>query len=134
MNQFGVSQKAIVVNRAGKILSLRRGAGAPYRPLTWDLPGGDLDFGEEAIPGIIREIKEEAGLDVDNIKPFDVESHINRDSNFWVTIGYIAKVRSDKVVLSFEHDQFSWLSPEEFLKLESADKLKRFVSNYLKLN
>jgi 8-oxo-dGTP diphosphatase len=133
MKKVGVSQKAIVFNEKGSFLALHRTSSAPSNPDKWDFPGGDLDFGEDATEGIIREIKEEAGLKIKDLKPFDVESHINKEGYFWVTIAYTAKAVSDKVTLSFEHDAFKWLTVKEFLKLEFPDKLKRFVKN-LKLN
>lgn len=110
-------------------MTIRRTSTAPTRPNTWDFPGGDLDFGEEAISSMIREIKEETGLEVKDLKPFDVESHVNKDGDFWITIGYTALAVSEKVVLSFEHDEFKWVTAEEFLELESAPKLRRFVEN-----
>lgn len=39
-----VAQKAIIYNEDGKILTIRRSEDSP-RPLTWDLPGGNLEFG-----------------------------------------------------------------------------------------
>lgn len=129
MKRIGVSQKAIIFDREGKILVLRRSGAAPSNPGKWDFPGGDLEFGEDAIDGIIREIREETGLEVKNLNLFDVESHINKDGDFWVTIAYIAKAVSDKVILSYEHDEFKWLTAEDFLKLESSEKLRRFVGN-----
>jgi 8-oxo-dGTP diphosphatase len=91
--------------------------------------GGDLDFGEEAIKGLIREVKEETGLEIKDVKPFDVESHIDEKGEFWVTIAYRAKTTSEEVILSFEHDEFRWVTAREFLKLESSNKLRRFVNN-----
>jgi 8-oxo-dGTP diphosphatase len=129
MKKIGVSQKAIIFNREGKILVLRRSGTALSNPGKWDFPGGDLEFGEDAIGGIIREIREEAGLEVKNLNLFDVESHINKEGDFWVTIAYIAKAVSDKVILSYEHDEFKWLTAEDFLELESSEKLRRFVGN-----
>lgn len=129
MRKVGVSQKAIVFNKEGKFLAIHRTATAPSKPNTWDLPGGDLGFGENAIDGIIREIREETGLEVKDLKPFDVESHINEKDEFWVTIAYIAMGEPDKVTLSFEHDKFKWVSVKDFLNLESSDKLRRFVKN-----
>jgi len=128
MKKIGVSQKAIIFNEEGKFLAIHRTSSAPYNPERWDLPGGDLDFGEDATEGIIREIKEEVGLEVKDLKLFDVESHVNKENDFWVTIAYTAKSVSYNVTLSFEHDDFKWLTPEDFLKLESSDKLRRFVN------
>lgn len=129
MNEVGVSQKAIIFNKEGKFLTIRRTKTAPVRPNTWDLPGGDVDFGEDVTQSIIREIKEETGLEISDLDLFDVESHVNKEGNFWITIGYTAKTISDEVALSFEHDQFKWVTAKEFLEFESADKLMRFVRN-----
>jgi len=129
MKKLGVSQKAVIFNKEGEFLTIHRTATAPSNPNKWDFPGGDLGFGEDAIQGIAREIKEEVGLEIKGLKPFYVESHINQEGDFWVTIAYTAKTISDKVTLSSEHDEFKWLTTEEFLKLESPDKLKRFVKN-----
>ena len=38
-----VAQKAVLVRADGKILALRRSKTDPARPLTWDLPGGDVE-------------------------------------------------------------------------------------------
>ena len=37
-----VAQKAIIYNENGEILTIRRSKTDRKRPLTWDLPGGDL--------------------------------------------------------------------------------------------
>lgn len=129
MKKIGVSQKVIIFNREGKILTIQRTETAPSNPNKWDFPGGDLDFGEDAIKGIIREVKEESGIEIKKLKPFDIESHVDELGDFWVTIAYTAEAVSEKVNLSYEHNEFKWLAPKEFLKLESSDKLKRFVNN-----
>jgi len=131
MDKIGVSQKVIVLNDNGKILAIRRSKTAPLRPLHWDLPGGDLDFGEDPIEGIIRETKEETGLVIENPEPFDVEAQINPGREFWVTIAYKAKCNSRDVNLSYEHDEFRWITAEEFLKLKSSEKLQRFIKKLI---
>lgn len=125
-----VSQKAIIVDKQGKILAIRRTKSAPSRPLYWDLPGGDLDFGEDVKNGIIREIKEETGLDVQGLVLSDVISGFNDRNEFWVTICYLAKPISVDVVLSFEHDNFKWVKPGEFIKLKVSPRNKKFVKKF----
>jgi len=87
-----------------------------------------LDYGENAIKGITREIKEETGLNVKELKAFDVESHVNNKREFWVTIAYICKTDSDNVNLSYEHNQYKWIDPKEIKELEAMDKIKRFIA------
>jgi len=130
LHDTGVSQKAIVVNEEGKMLAVRRSDSAPRNALRWDLPGGILDFGEDAKEGIIREIKEEAGLEVKDVKVFDVISKFNELKEFWVTIGYTAQALSKDVKLSYEHVEFKWVTLDEFLNLDASDKLKQLVKIY----
>lgn len=125
--KIGVSQKAIIFREDGKILTMRRTKTAPSRPLHWDLPGGDLDFGENVREGILREIKEEVGLEVQDLTLLDVISAINDNGEFWVTVGYTAKAKTMKVVLSYEHDDFKWVTPDEFQELKASPKNKKFV-------
>lgn len=132
MNKVGVSQKVIIVNKEGNFLALRRSKTAPNRPLLWDLPGGDLEFGEDVLASILREIKEEVGLEIKGINPFGVFSKINNKGEFWVSICYTAKATSVDVVLSYEHDRYKWLTTEEFLELESAPKYLQFISKFKK--
>lgn len=61
--QFFVGVHVVIANR-GRILVLRRAARMPYRPGSWDLPGGHLAAGESFDECLIREVKEETGLDV----------------------------------------------------------------------
>ncbi|MCX6791169.1 MAG: NUDIX hydrolase [Candidatus Gribaldobacteria bacterium] len=128
--KIGVVQKVIIVNVENKILTMRRSATAPNRSLLWDLPGGELEFGEEALNSILREIKEEVNLEVEDVKVFDVFSGINRKEEFWITICYVAKAKTNEVVLSFEHDQYQWLTCDEFLKLESDLKYIQFITKF----
>lgn len=132
MSTVGISQKAVILNAEGKFLVIHRSPSAPSKPNQWDLPGGELDFGEDAAVGIVREIKEETGLEVSNIAPFDVESHINQAGKFWITICYKCESRSHAVKLSFEHDDFRWITEQDFFQLEASKKIRRFISNLKK--
>ena len=112
-------------------MAIRRTETAPTRPLCWDLPGGDLEFGEDPMQGIIRETKEEVGLNFEYLELWDIAAIVVPEGDFWVTIAYKAKYDSGEVKLSYEHDEFKWVTPEEFLQLKSSEKLQRFVKKLL---
>ena len=61
--QFWVGIHGIIANR-GRILILRRAATMAYKPGCWDLPGGHLAPGESFDGCLLREVKEETGLEV----------------------------------------------------------------------
>lgn len=127
-NFCGVTQKAFVFNDKGEVLIMKRTETAPTKPNKWDLPGGSLDFGENPYESIEREINEEAGLEVENIEPFDVWSEIDQDKEFWTTIAYRAKAKSTEVKLSYEHNDYKWVSCDEFANFCDSKRFLRFVS------
>ncbi len=67
---------AVVISPQGVLLIKR---GKPPRMGAWSLPGGAQDLGETVNEGIIREVKEETGLNVKVLKIIDVVDSISRD-------------------------------------------------------
>lgn len=127
---MGLSVKAFVVNEVGKFLTLRRTKTAPFCPLCWDLPGGDVEFGEDPERAILRELKEETGLKFSRPKLFSVEGHSLPSGNYWLTLAFTGRVLAGKLQISWEHDLFQWVTVDEFLKLKSSKKLKKFAREF----
>jgi 8-oxo-dGTP diphosphatase len=61
--QFFVGVHGVIANR-GRILALKSAPRMIYQPGAWDLPGGHLRVSEGFEPCLLREIREETGLDV----------------------------------------------------------------------
>lgn len=61
---------ALVVDDEGRLLLARR-AHDPYRGL-WDTPGGFVEEGEHPLDALRRELREEAGLDVEPTAFLDI--------------------------------------------------------------
>ena len=51
-----------VLEREGKILICRRRADQPH-PLKWEFPGGKLEAGESPASALVRELREELGIE-----------------------------------------------------------------------
>ena len=58
---FGLSAAACIRDEEGRILLLRRSDGDDL----WGLPGGGMELGERAAETIVREVREEIGLEVE---------------------------------------------------------------------
>lgn len=118
--EFKVVLKALIYNKDGKILIIRRSKTHPTQPLFWDLPGGYLEFGEKIEKSILREIKEETRLKVKSLFILDAITNFDTIHGFRVIIYYIAKSDTSKVLLSWEHDSFKWATKKEFVKLKAS--------------
>jgi 8-oxo-dGTP diphosphatase len=55
-----------------------------YEPLGYALPGGFVEVGETVEKAVLREVKEETGLDAQIVKLLGVYSEPNRDPRFHV--------------------------------------------------
>lgn len=119
-----VVQKAVITNPHGQVLLIRRSKTDVRRPLDWDLPGGLREEGEELIPSVVREITEETGLEVEAVEPVYAKTEVrswrprNKEevTENVVFIFYCAKAKSQVITLSYEHDEYVWLSLKEAIE------------------
>lgn len=127
--QFYVSMKGVIIND-DKVLLLRKPRGA------WDLPGGRLGIGENPKQCLTREVREETGLIV---KPQSilfrwVRHRAGRVDVFLVS--HLCPMRGSTpiVILSPEHEEFGWFSPEDSETLATSKGIKKSIRNAFHLN
>ncbi len=120
-----VGQKAVLTNKKNEILVLKRSEKAG-RGGFWSLPGGGIDFGEDAFDSMRREIREETGLEVDNLQPFFVRSYVH-NKDFVVIIAYSGKASRNEVKLNWEHTKFGWIKSEEALKMKLSPDARAII-------
>lgn len=113
--KFHITVKGIVV-LDNKILLLKR-----VKPSTdglgfWELPGGGLEYGETPNQALIRELKEETGLDIVIIKPAYTFTKI-REDYLTVGIGFLCIPKNDHVRLSDEHTDYCFVTIEKAKEL-----------------
>jgi ADP-ribose pyrophosphatase YjhB (NUDIX family) len=78
---------AVVFTADRHIVLIRRGQ-APLSG-TWSLPGGVLELGEALTDAVIREVREETGLEVEPGPLIDLFEHIARDDDGRVRYHYV---------------------------------------------
>jgi ADP-ribose pyrophosphatase YjhB (NUDIX family) len=137
-NKIRVVVVAIIKNKDKYLLTKRY---EPKRLLThetWQLPGGGLKFNETANECLVREIREELGVEIETIsQPIVVDNIVKEENWHGVTLAYICRLqdKNAKIILNHEATEYKWLSYEEsktyrlhFGTLEmlaEAEKLKK---------
>lgn len=126
---------AFIVNDRNEMLVVRR-AKEPAKG-TLDLPGGFVDMYETAEEGMRREIKEETGLDVDNMKYLFSSPNIYMYSGLGVhtiDMDYLVHVSNDvSVKADDDAETCMWIPiaeirPEEFGLLSIRHAVERFLA------
>jgi 8-oxo-dGTP diphosphatase len=78
-------------------------------PNTWDVPGGHVEEAETPAQGIVREMKEEMGLDLEGFELFSVKAFSDRvEHTFWKSVD----LQIDGISLQ-EGQRLRWFSEEE---------------------
>ncbi len=82
-----------VIFRNQDVLIIKRGK-APFKG-EWSIPGGRLEFGERIRDAVIREVREETGVEIELIGLLDVFDAITPDEDLsmphMVIIDYVAE-------------------------------------------
>lgn len=101
-------------------------------PFGFALPGGFVDYGESLEEAVIREAKEETGLDLTDLKQFHTYSQANRDPRFHtIATVFIAKSKG-KPKSGSDAASLKLVKLSEIQDLTFAFDHKKILEDYLK--
>lgn len=107
--------------RDGEALITKRGR-APEKG-KFDIPGGFLEAGEDALVGLRRELKEELGIEVD-VSIDDVvqmETHTyGEEGGYVLAIGFFARLASGEPSPSDDVADIKWVTLDELDEVDFA--------------
>ena len=106
-----VSKVIIIKNKRILLLQNKNGK--------YELPGGHIEIGESAVNGAKREVKEETGLDILNLK--QLTSNSSR-------VLYKGSINSTNISLSEEHKNFKFVLQQDIFKLPLSKWAKKDLS------
>ncbi len=114
-----------VVKFNNKILILKRNPNRKSSPNKWQPVSGFIKERESAEDGVLREIKEETGLDGKIIKSGEV-FEVTDEYGRWIIMSFLVSVKSDKVEIDREeHSEYRWINLDEIEDFDFVKGLKK---------
>lgn len=100
----------------GRVLLVRRGS----EPLKghWTLPGGMLEVGETMAEGVVREVREETGVEVEPIELVEVLDRIHREEGrvryHYVIADFLCRVTGGALRAASDAEAARWVERAEW--------------------
>jgi len=121
----------VVVFNGDAVLLIRRGK--PPREGQWSLPGGRQRLGERIAETARREVREEAGIDVDVGPLIDVVDSITRDDQGQVQYHYtlvdlLAEWTAGEAVAGHDAAEVAWADPGDLAPYGLWKETERIVA------
>lgn len=117
-----VSVAALVTNDRGEILLVN----SPWRG--WEYPGGLIEPGETFQEALKREVREEAGVEIEITGFVGICKNVGKDI---VNIDFTARYVSGKLRTSEESTEVIWATPEKAMKMITFPLTKKRLANML---
>lgn len=105
---------AALCRHEGRVLVLRRKAGLSHAGL-WELPGGKVEVGESLREALVREIREELGVDCETDNLVGIGHSNNPDQP--ITLVALEAILLREPKQSTDHDEMKWIGPEDLASL-----------------
>ena len=124
--RFAVTAAAIVTDGGGRVLLLKH----RFRPGSgWGLPGGFIEQGEQPEEALRRELREEIGLEVAELKLYAVRAFKTPKQ---MEIVFMGQAMGSPEELNFEIKEAGWFLPGEFppeLPRDQTELIKRALND-----
>ena len=126
-----------VIVQGGQVLIVKR----KYDPLAgqWSLPGGGVELGESLEDSVVREMREETGLDIEVGPVIEVFDRITRDSNgdvryHFVLVDYLCWPVGGELRASSDVEDARFVDPADLPQYNLTLKASQVIDRALELD
>ena len=120
-----------VVWKDDAVLLVRRAA--PPMAGQWSIPGGKLEYGEAAVAAAAREVREEAGVEIEICGLIDVVDAITRGENglvdrHYLLVDYAARWIAGELVAGDDAAEARWVRADEIDQHVEWEATRRIIA------
>lgn len=124
-----------LINTENGYLVTKRSKEETTFPEYWDIPGGLAEYGELPREAVIRETKEEVGLDIMPTSVIHEDSNLDKSKSLiFIRLVYLCELKSkidDIILQEEEHSEYKFINTLEDLKNEKISPFLVEVFNNL---
>lgn len=130
---FHLVCEAVIQHTDGEYLLMQRSFNKYYNPGKWEIgASGAALKGENKVQAILREIKEETGIDCGNLKEL---YHVVHENHKAIYCGFLLVTSFDKKNIQFQEGEtigFKWVSKEELIRFYDSSECSPFAKDRVK--
>jgi 8-oxo-dGTP pyrophosphatase MutT (NUDIX family) len=128
----------ILLNDKGEILILKRSDKVKTYKGCWSGIAGYIEVGERPIDTAYKEIREEAGLEKEDVElvkqvdPVEFTDYYDNERYDWIIYPFLFKCRKKgKIQIDWEHSDYKWIRPSSINKFDTVPHFNTVVSKLL---
>lgn len=130
MGRQAIGSNAFIINDKNEILLLKRSKDDSAFPNNWELAGGGVWYGETPQDSLVREVKEECGLNIKVLIPLSVNTfYISDEQVFETTFLCNVYVGKFDITLSDEHSEYKWISLEKIKSIGLSAYISKVIQS-----
>ena len=132
---IGTGVGAFILNDEGELFLMKRGPESKNEVGYWTVPGGTVEFGEALRDAVVREVREEIGVDIELDGQLPAVDHIlPKEKQHWVTTIFPARIifGTPEILEPSKCSDIGWY-PLEALPTPLAGSLQKTVNTFLNI-
>jgi 8-oxo-dGTP pyrophosphatase MutT (NUDIX family) len=128
----------LLQNDEGRILILKRSNKVRTYKGMWGGVAGYVEENEEPFQTAFKEIKEEVGLENEDVEfsrqldPISFTDFYEGKRYDWKIFSFLFKIKEiSKIKIDWEHSEYRWIAPSQIKKFNTVPHFKEIVSKLL---
>jgi mutator protein MutT len=133
---IGIGVGAFILNEEGEVFLMKRGPKSKNEIGHWSLPGGTVEFGETMRDTILREVREELGIEIDLDGQLPATDHIlSGEKQHWITTIFPARIifGTPEILEPEKCTEIGWFALEA-LPTPLASSVEKAVNSFFNLD